>query len=127
MWPPKLSLGRSCAQTEQESTNTPMNNPCPLCDANAFYQQGHTYRHYTCPTCTDFYIDEVAEEGLAELVEVFRTEFRKKLSNAVKTRPPGTRYLIREADPVDRSKPHIETNTPMITAYPEAISIDGLR
>lgn len=101
--------------------------PCPLCETSAVYRQGHTYRHYTCPKCTDFYIDAVAEEGLAELVEVFRTEFRKKLSSAAKTKPSDTRYIIREADPVDRSKPHIETNTPMITAYPESISDDRLR
>lgn len=104
-----------------------MNNPCPLCDTNAVYRQGRTYRNYTCPTCTDFYIDAVAEERLEELVEVFRTEFRKKLSNAVKTRPPGTRYIIREADPVDRSKPHIDTSTPMITAYSESVSTGALR
>lgn len=104
-----------------------MNNPCPLCDTNAVYRQGHTYRHYTCPTCTDFYIDAVAEDGLKLLVEVFRTEFRKEISDLARTRASGLQCIIRESDSETRVHPHYESDTPRIKAYLEEISIGALR
>lgn len=101
-----------------------MNTICPLCDSSATFSRSGKFKLYACQKCTNFYIDESAEDCLSGLVEVFKTEFRRKLSDLSRRKAEGTRFVIREAPAVDKSLPHIENVTPKINALIEDDSID---
>jgi hypothetical protein len=71
---------------------------CPLCADPAVFrltQQPHG-KKFSCPHCTDFWIDESSETYLKNLPEVTFTDFRRKLSERAKKSPPGKLWVIRE-------------------------------
>lgn len=71
---------------------------CPLCDTHAGYTISHEpyCKHFTCPVCEEFFIDATSERHLGGLVEVQKTEFRKKLSAAARSTRPDQVFVIRE-------------------------------
>lgn len=77
---------------------------CPLCDTPATYTISHDpyCRHFTCPTCKEFFIDASSEKHLGGFVEVQKTEFRKKLSAAARATKPSEVFVIREPNPEER-------------------------
>lgn len=78
--------------------------PCPLCDTPASYTMSHEpyCKHFTCPVCEEFFIDASSEQHLGGLVEVTKTEFRKKLSAAARGTRPDQVFVIREPQPKER-------------------------
>ena len=80
------------------------NQPCPLCDSPATYEIAHQpyCKHFTCPVCAEFFIDASSERHLGGLVEVPKTEFRKKLSAAARATKPDQVFVIREPRPEER-------------------------
>jgi hypothetical protein len=77
------------------------NQLCPLCDSPATYEISHQpyCKHFTCPVCTEFFIDPSSERHLSGLVEVPKTEFRKKLSAAARASGPEQIFVIRAPRP----------------------------
>ena len=75
-----------------------MNQSCPLCDISATYEismEPHC-KHFTCPNCAEFFIDASSERHLGGLVEVQKSEFRKKLSIAARATMSDQVFVIRE-------------------------------
>ncbi|MEJ8852641.1 hypothetical protein [Variovorax rhizosphaerae] len=52
-------------------------------------------KRYTCPKCTDFFIDSSSEDYLLGLPEVTRTAFRAGLSKHAQVVKPGYLFAIR--------------------------------
>ena len=77
---------------------------CPLCDTPATYTISHDpyCKHFTCPTCNEFFIDASSEKHLGGLVEMPKTEFRKKLSAAARATLSNQVFVIREPLPKER-------------------------
>ena len=74
-----------------------MKAPCPLCDQDAVYdtiQQPYGKR-FTCEHCSEFFIDASSEAYIGEMVEVFRTEQRKKLQAMAKSCAAPNLFVIR--------------------------------
>jgi hypothetical protein len=81
-----------------------MKQTCPLCGNPAEYEMCHEpyCKHFTCPVCTEFFIDASSENHLGGLTEVFKTEFRQKLSDAARKTSPDQVFVIREPLPEER-------------------------
>ena len=77
---------------------------CPLCDTPATYTISHDpyCKHFTCSVCNEFFIDASSEKHLGGLVEVPKTEFRRKLSTAARATLPNQVFVIREPLPEER-------------------------
>jgi len=77
---------------------------CPLCDTPAAYTISHNpyCKHFECSVCGRFFIDASSERHLGGLVEVPKTEFRKKLSAAARATLPNQVFVIREPLPEER-------------------------
>lgn len=53
-------------------------------------------KRFTCPHCTEFWIDEYAESYISGTPEVTRTEMRRNLSRQSQKTAAGNLYVIRE-------------------------------
>lgn len=73
------------------------NQICPLCDSSAnFKMVDAPYgKLFTCPTCSDYFIDNSSETYVGELSEVTKTEVRSKLSESAKSSGPNRLFVIR--------------------------------
>ena len=71
---------------------------CPLCDQEAYYETVHNHygKRFTCPLCTEFFIDPSSEAHLSGLPEVTKTEMRNKLSKMAIACPSDHVFVIRE-------------------------------
>lgn len=71
---------------------------CPLCASDAHFSITHrpNGKRFECPNCTEFWIDDYAENYLSELPEFSYTDFRQRLSAQAKKTAPEHLYVIRE-------------------------------
>ena len=72
---------------------------CPLCGHDeARFNTTHfpVGKHFACQHCTEFWIDGYAEEYVASIPEVARTEMRGRLSKQAQETAAGHLYVIRE-------------------------------
>lgn len=72
---------------------------CTLCGSEAAKftsTQNPLGKRYTCPHCTEFWIDEYAESYISGSPEVTRTEIRRNLSRQAQKTAAGHLYVIRE-------------------------------
>ena len=75
-----------------------MNQLCPLCDRAATYrlvQHEPGGKLFTCPSCTEFFIDEHSEAHLAGLATGFREPHRKDLQRRAKACGPAGLFVMR--------------------------------
>jgi len=70
-----------------------MNQSCPLCGAPATYEVFHEpwCKHFNCPTCVEFCIDDHAEGYLRGVAQQFRGELSRKAQAA----GPGRMFVMR--------------------------------
>ncbi|WPG35336.1 hypothetical protein [Variovorax sp. EBFNA2] len=72
--------------------------PCPLCNRPASYvetQRPHRGKRFECVNCTHFFIDEVAEQVILNMVESTRSEARAKASKQAQASGPDRLYVMR--------------------------------
>lgn len=81
------------------------NQDCPLCDAMASYRtiNSPNGKRFDCPNCTEFFIDSASEDYIHNMVEVFKTEQRKKLSQMAASASPGKMMALREPNAAEVS------------------------
>lgn len=71
---------------------------CPLCFSETSFEfASNPYgKIFSCPKCTEFFIDASSEKYIGELPEVTKTECREKLSNLAKMQKTNSKFIIRE-------------------------------
>jgi len=76
---------------------------CPLCDSPATHSMSHDpeCKHFTCPVCLEFFIDESSERYL-NLFGDTQTDLRSKLSAAARKTRSDRVFVIREPRPEER-------------------------
>lgn len=78
--------------------------PCPLCDSDAQFvtTSAPAGKLVTCPSCTEFWIDQPSHDHIESWVEVFRTETREQLQGMARRAGPGYRLVMRQTRPEER-------------------------
>lgn len=71
---------------------------CPLCGSAADFRliDSPEGKHFDCPVCTRFFIDEHAEDEIGSMVEVTRTEFKRGASECAQRSGPDRLYVLRQ-------------------------------
>lgn len=71
---------------------------CPLCGNPAEYRRvtSPEGKHFECPVCTRFFIDEHSEYEIDSMVEMTRSEFKRGASECAKRSGPDRLYVVRE-------------------------------
>jgi hypothetical protein len=70
---------------------------CPICDTKSTFEVVHQPygKLFTCPNCTEFFIDVSSEKYLGHLPEVTRTDTRRKLQQNARACGPENVFVIR--------------------------------
>lgn len=89
-----------------------MNQLCPLCGNPAAYEIFHNpyCKHFTCPTCIEFCIDEKSEVRL----KTMEAEFRVRHSNHAKGSNDSRLWVIRVPNNAELSR---DRSTTMIGEF----------
>lgn len=99
--------------------STTNSQKCPLCCSDAKYEIFHSpyCKHFTCPSCVEFCIDEQAEDFMKNTTE----EIRRNSSLQARATVKGRMYIMRAPTEVEtKAQTH-----PKLTMIAETIFIDA--
>lgn len=71
-----------------------MNQPCPLCQRDSTFEMCAEPwgKRFSCPECTEFFIDSATEEYITSA----NTGVRETAAKKAKATPPGKLLVLRE-------------------------------